>query len=61
MDHPLEGKMKVIACPIKFSDMKPSIRSAAPLHGEHTEAVLTELLGLSQEEVARLKESGAVG
>jgi formyl-CoA transferase len=61
MDHPLEGKMKVIACPIKFSEMKPSIRSAAPLHGEHTEAVLTGLLGLTKEEVARLKGIGAVG
>jgi crotonobetainyl-CoA:carnitine CoA-transferase CaiB-like acyl-CoA transferase len=61
MDHPLEGKMKVVACPIKFTEMKPSTRSAAPLHGEHTEAVLTGILGLSQEEIARLKEKGAVG
>ena len=61
MDHPLEGTMKVVACPIKFTEMKPSIRSTAPLHGEHTEEVLTGLLGLSKEEVARLKEAGAVG
>jgi crotonobetainyl-CoA:carnitine CoA-transferase CaiB-like acyl-CoA transferase len=61
MDHPLEGTMKVIACPIKFSEMKPSIRSTAPLHGEHTETVLARLLGVSQEEYTRLKEKGAVG
>jgi len=61
MDHPLEGTMKVVACPIKFTEMKPSIRSTAPLHGEHTEEVLTGLLGLSKEEVARLREAGAVG
>lgn len=60
MAHPLEGTMKVVACPIKFTESKPSIRSTAPLHGEHTEAVLTGLLGLSKEEVARLKEMGAV-
>ena len=53
--------MKVVACPIKFTEMKPSIRSTAPLHGEHTEEVLTGLLGLSEEEVARLKRSGRSG
>ncbi len=61
MAHPLEGTMKVVACPIKFTETKPSIRSTAPLHGEHTEEVLTGLLGLSKEEVARLKEKGATG
>jgi formyl-CoA transferase len=61
MDHPLEGKMSVVSCPIKFTRMKPSIRTAAPLHGEHTERVLTEILGMSKEEYARLKEKGAMG
>lgn len=61
MDHPIEGKMKVINCPIKFSDTKPTIRSTAPHLGEHTEVVLQDLLGMSKEEVARLKESGALG
>jgi crotonobetainyl-CoA:carnitine CoA-transferase CaiB-like acyl-CoA transferase len=61
MDHPLEGKMKVVSCPIKFTRMKPSIRSTAPLHGEHTERVLRELLGISGEDYLRLKEIGAVG
>jgi len=61
MDHPLEGKMNVVSCPIKFTRMKPTIRSTAPLHGEHTERVLTEILGISKEEYTRLKESGAAG
>ena len=61
MDHPLGGKMKVVSCPIKFTRMKPTIRSTAPLHGEHTEQVLTGVLGMSKEEYARLKESGAAG
>jgi len=61
MDHPLEGKMNVVSCPIKFARMKPTIRSTAPLHGEHTEQILTEILGISKEECARLKESGATG
>ena len=61
MDHPLGGKMNVVSCPIKFTRMKPSIRSTAPAHGEHTEQVLTGILGLSNEEYARLKEGGATG
>jgi crotonobetainyl-CoA:carnitine CoA-transferase CaiB-like acyl-CoA transferase len=61
IDHPLGGKMNVVSCPIKFTNMKPTIRSAAPRHGEHTEQVLTHILGISKEECARLKSNGALG
>jgi succinate--hydroxymethylglutarate CoA-transferase len=61
MDHPLGGKMDVVSCPIKFTNMKPTIRSTAPGHGEHTEQVLTDILGMSKEEYARLRRSGALG
>ena len=61
MDHPLEGKMNVVACPIKFSTMKPTIRSTAPLLGEHSEEVMVNILGISKQEYSRLKESGALG
>jgi len=53
--------MKVVSCPIKFTNMKPAIRSTAPGHGEHTEQVLTNILGMSKEEYARLRKSGALG
>ena len=36
------------------------LRRPAPLLGQHTEEVLTELLGYTQEEVARLAEAGAL-
>ena len=61
MDHPLGGRMNVVSCPIKFTNMKPNIRSAAPLHGEHTASILADLLGIGPEGYARLKESGAAG
>jgi crotonobetainyl-CoA:carnitine CoA-transferase CaiB-like acyl-CoA transferase len=61
MDHPLGGKMNIVACPIKFTNMKTTIRSTAPGHGQHTEQVLTEILGISQEEYAQLKQTGAIG
>ena len=61
MDHPMEGKIKVVSCPIKFGRMKPTIRFSAPMHGEHTCEVLQEILGLSEEEYERLKTCGALG
>jgi len=61
MDHPLGGTMNVVSCPIKFTRMKPTIRTTAPLHGEHTERVLTEILGITKEEYTRLKQDGIMG
>ncbi|OPY86549.1 MAG: Formyl-coenzyme A transferase [Smithella sp. PtaU1.Bin162] len=61
MDHPLDGKMKVVSCPIKFTNMKTTIRSTAPLQGEHTEQILTNVLGISREEYVCLKEKGIAG
>jgi crotonobetainyl-CoA:carnitine CoA-transferase CaiB-like acyl-CoA transferase len=61
MEHPLGGRMNVVSCPIKFTRMKPTIRTTAPLHGEHTEQILTDILGISKEEYARLKQNGIMG
>ncbi|MDD5169402.1 MAG: CoA transferase, partial [Syntrophales bacterium] len=61
MDHPLGGRMNIVSCPIKFTNMKPTVRSTAPLHGEHTELILTDFLGISQEEYLRLKSIGVTG
>ncbi|SDK27438.1 formyl-CoA transferase [Nocardioides sp. YR527] len=44
----------------KFSGFEPSIRTAAPDLGEHTESVLAELAGLSGNEIAELRKSGAI-
>lgn len=61
MDHPVEGSMKVVSCPIKFSDTKTSIRFTAPRIGEHSKQVLTEVLGKTENEYTLLKEKGALG
>jgi crotonobetainyl-CoA:carnitine CoA-transferase CaiB-like acyl-CoA transferase len=61
IDHPLGGKMKVVSCPIKFTNMKPTIRFTAPRYGEHTEQILTDILGMSKEAYARLRRTGALG
>ena len=61
IDHPVKGTMKVVNCPIKFSDTKTSIRFTAPKIGEHSMEIVTDLLGKSPDEIEALKKSGAFG
>jgi crotonobetainyl-CoA:carnitine CoA-transferase CaiB-like acyl-CoA transferase len=50
--------LPMVTAPIQF-DGHPGRLSRAPEHGEHTEAVLLEL-GLSWDDIAALKASGAI-
>ena len=45
---------------IRFSDMEPRLRSPAPRLGEHTDAVLRDLLGMSTDEIGRLRDAGVL-
>lgn len=58
--HPKAGKIKLTGSHIKMSATPPKIRSVSPGLGEHNAAVLGELLGLSGDEVAKLKAEGAI-
>ncbi len=59
VDHPERGPYLTVGCPIKFSEFDPKVERS-PLLGEHTEEVLTDVLGYSADEIAALKEQGAV-
>ena len=59
VNHPKAGKTKALGLPIKFSDTPGSVRSAAPLLGQHTRVVLLSL-GYSDKEIKALEKSGAV-
>ncbi|MBP2638468.1 MAG: yfdE 2 [Firmicutes bacterium] len=54
-DHPVAGKIKMAGIPIKLSETPGSVERPAPLLGQHTEEILSEILGISSEEVAQLK------
>ncbi|WP_243055760.1 CaiB/BaiF CoA-transferase family protein [Pseudomonas sp. BP01] len=58
--HPLAGSVPQVASPIRLSETPVEYRRAPPLLGEHTEAVLGEVLGLEASEVQRLREAGVL-
>jgi crotonobetainyl-CoA:carnitine CoA-transferase CaiB-like acyl-CoA transferase len=55
-DHPDAGHVRLPGNPIKFSGMGAPISNPAPRLGEHTDAVLGELLKMSAEQVADLRK-----
>lgn len=58
LHHPA-GEMKVVATPVKFRQNPAEVRSPAPEVGQHNEEILLEL-GYSWEDIAALKEEGAI-
>jgi len=52
--------MKLVNTPVKYSYSKPSIRIPPPTLGQHTDEVLQDVLGMSAEEVEKLKSDGVV-
>jgi formyl-CoA transferase len=59
VDHPTRGKYLTVGNPIKLSDSISEVKRS-PLLGEHTDEVLTKVLGYSASEVAEIKASGAI-
>ena len=59
VDHPVRGKYLTVGCPVKLSDSPVSVERS-PLLGEHTDEILSEVLGYHAEEIAKIKSSGAV-
>jgi crotonobetainyl-CoA:carnitine CoA-transferase CaiB-like acyl-CoA transferase len=55
-----EGEREIVPAPIDFNRTPWNIRSCSPELGQHTEEVLLEM-GHSWEDIARLKEQGAIG
>lgn len=60
VEHPRLGKIKIPGVVPKFSRTPGAIRHRAPDLGEHNEEILGGMLGLSQEELAELKEKGVI-
>jgi len=59
-EHPAFGPTPVVGLPVRLSDTPGSIRLPAPEFGQHTEEVLTEVLGCSWEEIGRLRQEEVI-
>jgi len=60
LDHPVAGKLPMVASPMRFSSTALKYRHAPPLLGQHTDEVLRELLGCSVEQIAKLRADGVL-
>jgi crotonobetainyl-CoA:carnitine CoA-transferase CaiB-like acyl-CoA transferase len=57
--HPGAGPIKALGVPVKLSDTPGAVDRPAPLLGQHTSEVLTEL-GLNEAEQRSLKDLGVI-
>lgn len=60
LQHALAGTLPQVASPIRLSGTPVQYRHAPPLLGEHTDAVLSELLQLDAGRLAALKANGVI-
>lgn len=59
-EHTQAGMLRVVNSPIKLSRTPVKLERASPVLGEHTEEVFMNLLGLSQADIAKLREEKAI-
>jgi crotonobetainyl-CoA:carnitine CoA-transferase CaiB-like acyl-CoA transferase len=60
MEHAAGVAVPLVANPIRMSETPPSYRTAPPVLGQHTRAVLAERLGLDEAAIAALAEQGVI-
>lgn len=60
LPHPLAGSVPQVASPIRLSETPVEYRKAPPVLGEHSEAILQELLGLGFDKILSLRQAGVI-
>jgi len=60
VDHPTCGKIKVTDVPVKLSKTPGAVELPPPTLGQHTNEVLTQVLGYSESEVERLRKEKVI-
>jgi formyl-CoA transferase len=56
--HPTAGKVKLVRNPMRLSASPAETNKAPPLLGQHTDEVLRDLLGRSEQDIAALRAKG---
>ncbi|HEX7125935.1 MAG TPA: CaiB/BaiF CoA-transferase family protein, partial [Thermodesulfobacteriota bacterium] len=59
--HPVAGDVRVANYPVKISEVETGVRMAPPALCQDTDAVLKDVLGLSDRDLERLRQEKAIG
>lgn len=60
LKHPAAGDVKVVGSPVVYSDSSNTARSAPPTLGQHTDEVLSDVLGYDSQKIRDLKSNKIV-
>lgn len=60
LEHPSAGPIRVTGVPVRLSDTPGRVRTPPPRLGEQTEALLRDLVGLSDAELGDLTRAGVI-
>jgi formyl-CoA transferase/CoA:oxalate CoA-transferase len=60
-EHPAAKTVRVVGPPVRMSETPGTVRTPAPRLGEHTDTVLRERLGVSDDDLAALRRAGVIG
>lgn len=60
MPHPTAGTVQLAGTPLNLSGTPTQMRLPPPLLGEHTDEILTNLLGLNDKTIADLRQNGVI-
>jgi len=60
MQHPLTGTLAVVGSPLRLSETPVEYKLPPPLLGQHTDEVLTGVLGMGRSEIERLQAQAVI-
>jgi len=60
VEHPTAGEINLLGPVARLSRTPPGIHAAPPLLGQHTAAILTDLLNYTPAQIADLRQSGVI-
>ncbi len=60
VEHPALGRFRTTGIPVKLSATPGALRAAPPLLGQHTDQVLSELLGYTAEQLTAARQAGVI-
>jgi len=61
VEHAACGPIKLVNTPVKWSESKPGVRMAPPTLGQHTDEILSDVLGMDSGKIEELRGEGVIG